>query len=149
MKKRKIIIISVAILGLVGLSALFIGFYNDDRLVAKEKLPVGIVNFIETNFTGKSIRYAEIDFLDYTVWLEDDTEIEFDWKRNWDKIKRNNLPVPSQLLPSGIFMYIGEKHPESIVTKVSMDDGRYEVYISDYHYELLFSKSGDYIGIDD
>ena len=149
MGSKKIIIITATILGIVGLSVLSIGFYNDDRLVAKEKLPAVIVNFIETNFTGKSIRYAEIDFLDYTVWLEDDTEIEFDWKRNWDKIERNTLPVPSQLLPSGIFVYMKEKHPEAIITKVSIDNGRYEVNISDYHYELVFSKSGDYIGIDD
>lgn len=145
---KKIIITAIAIIAIACLSFFVLDVYNDNRLVAKDSLPKSIVDFIDTNFPETNIRSAEIDFLDYGVWLEDDTYVEFKWNREWDKIERHNASVPSQLMPAGITSFIKEKYPESMITKVSIDDSRYEVNISNNYIELIFNKQGNYIGID-
>ena len=147
MKKKVVILLSV-IIAITGLGILALEIYNDDRLVAKDSLPNKIVDFVNTNFPGTTIRSADIDFLDYTVWLNDETIIEFDWTRKWEKIERFSLSIPSQLIPNEITSHVKNNYPESIINKISIDDNRYEVNISGQHFELSFDKNGNYIGID-
>jgi|GEM_PF-4910269 len=150
LKHRKSIVISTSILAAIGLFFLTLDVYNDDRIIDKNGLPESIINFINLNFSGTGIRSSEIDFLDYSVWLDDDTYIEFDWDRTWDQVARyNSLPVPSSLIPNSILSFVENKYPGSIITEISKDDGRYEIKISDHFFELIFNKQGEYIGIDD
>jgi Protein of unknown function (DUF2874). len=150
LKHKRIIIISISVLAAIGLFVLTLDVYNDDRIIDKNGLPESITNFINSNFPGTGIRSAEIDFLDYSVWLDDDTYIEFDWDRNWDQVARyNSQPVPSSLIPNNILSFVKNKYPGSIITEISKDDSRYEIKISDHFFELIFNKQGEYIGIDD
>ena len=147
--KKKIVILTAAFLAILSLGVFTLDVYNDNRLVAKDSLPVSISDFVNTNFPGTTIRSAEIDFLSYTVWLEDDTLIEFDWNRTWEKIEcYRNTSVPSQLIPGNITSHIKAKYPEGIITEVSKDDGRYDINLSGHHFELVYDKNGNYIGID-
>ncbi|MDR0938858.1 MAG: PepSY-like domain-containing protein [Mediterranea sp.] len=151
MKKKSIItgIVIVALLAIIGLVALFLDVYNDNRIIARESLPSSITNFVGTNFPGTEIRTAEIDFLDYAVWLDDDTSIEFDWNRKWDKIENFKGISRLHLIPDGIRSFTEQQYPGTPVTEISIDDNRYEVRLAGLPIELLFTRGGGYIGVED
>lgn len=53
---------------------------------------------------------------------------------------------PSQL-PQAILDYLAANYPDATITKAELDDGKYEVYLSN-GVELYFSQDGAFIGLD-
>jgi hypothetical protein len=148
-KYIRIGLIAASVAIAIALAVLILDLYNDHRIVARDRLPASITNFVREHFPHVAIRSAEIDFLDYTVWLEDDTCIEFEWNRRWERVENYKGVEVQQLLPDNLLSFIASNYPCTSIAKVSIDDHRYEVSLVGSHHELLFSKTGAYIGADD
>lgn len=150
MKKKKKQIITIAIILCVGIGGIS-GYaaYNDDRTIAPANLPGGIKEFVAHYFPGRQITGAVVDFMDYEVWLSDNSHIEFEWNRKWDKVESLGSALPSDLIPSAITAYIEGNHQGAVINKISKERSGYEIGLWGTGYEYKFSKTGAYIGWDD
>ena len=148
-KKRKFIVTFMVIVcvGMVGVSGYAV--YNDDRMVAPVDVPQSIKDFIAQYFSGRQITGAMIDFLDYDVWLDDNTHIEFGWNRKWDKVESFNSEIRSDLIPATIMKYMEQNHQEAIINKISKEYFGYRIGVLGADHEYRFNKAGQYIGWDD
>ena len=147
--KKKLLIIIAAILCAGGGAIVGYSIYNDDRLVAPTDLPASTTEFVHKYFPGRRVIGAEVDFLDYKVWLSDNTFIEFEWNRNWDKIEVFGANIPTELVPPSITAYVQQNKPNTPITKISKEDYGYEIGLLGSIYEYRFNKAGVYIGLDD
>ncbi len=144
-KKKKKIIIAVAIVLCIctaGISGYAV--YNDDRQVAPTDLPESITTFVTQYFPGRQITGAEIDFMDYEVWLDDHTHIEFGWNREWEKIESFNSVIRPELIPPAITAYVAQNLQNGTINMIEKECSGYEVKLSETGYEYNFSKSGQY-----
>lgn len=124
----------------------------DDRMVPVSQLPAAAKTFVQQNFNGKSIVYAEFDNEfgggRYEVMLNDGTQIDFDKKGNWDKVDCEMGVVPAALVPGTIANYVKTNFAGSTVTKIDKERHGYDVELSN-GLELKFNKAGTLIGMDD
>jgi hypothetical protein len=92
-KKKKVMLGIVAVLGICACGISGYAIYNDDRPVEPTNLPAGITEFVTQFFPGRQITAAEIDFMDYEIWLDDNTHVEFEWNRKWEQIESYECSV--------------------------------------------------------
>lgn len=121
----------------------------DDTPIAPEALPQDAKTFVQTNFAGKKIIYAEKDWNSYECRLDDGTKIEFNKKGAWKKIDcKGNTPVPKALVPTAIQNYVTSNFKGCVVTKIEKERSGYEVELSN-DIDLRFNNKGKFIGMDD
>jgi len=143
-KKRKTImtfaiVVCVCAFGIFGYS-----IYNDDRSIAPASLPESIITFVEQYFPDRHIISAEIDFMDYEIWLDDDTNISFEWNRKWDKIETYESVINPELIPPAITAYVEKNFQGAILNKISKESNGYEIGISGTNNEYKFNNAGQY-----
>ena len=88
--------------GIFALALLMTGC--SDRPVLPAQLPVPIQTFVQQNFPGQTVTFAQKDLeltgWKYEVFLADGTHIDFDTDDMWDKIECPlTNPVPTALIP--------------------------------------------------
>lgn len=124
-----------------------------DRPVAPAQLPGAITAFIQQNFPGQAITFAQKD-LEITGWqydvvLADGTQIEFDTDQMWDKIQcPMTNPVPAVLIPAPIMSYLQGNFPGVMIQKIDKDSFGYEVELAN-GLELKFNQAGALMEMDD
>ena len=74
----------------------------DDTPIPVEQLPEAAKTFVQTNFKGQKIVYAEKDWNSFECRLADGTKIEFTKKGAWKKIDRKAAAVPEAIVPAAI-----------------------------------------------
>ena len=124
-----------------------------DKPVTAEQLPEPIKVFVEQNFPGQSITYAEKDIeltgSKYDVVLVDGSRIEFDRDNVWEKIEGTMTnPVPTALIPAAIAAHIQANYPDAMILKIDKEHYGYEVELAN-GLELKFNKQGLLTGMDD
>lgn len=124
-----------------------------DKPVTAEQVPAPIKAFIQQNFPGQTITYAEKDLeltgYKYDVFLADGTRIDFDTDDVWDKINCPlTNPVPTALIPAPIATFIQANYPDAMITKIDKENRGYEVDLAN-GLELKFNKQGALIEMDD
>ena len=124
-----------------------------DKPVAVEQVPQPIKAFIQQNFPGQTITYAEKDLeltgYKYDVFLADGTRIDFDTDDVWDKIECPlTNPVPTALIPPAIVTFIQSNYPDALITKIDKERKGYEVELAN-GLELTFNKQGALMEMDD
>ena len=77
----------------------------DDTPIPVEQLPEAAKTFVQTNFKGQKIVYAEKDWNSFECRLADGTKIEFTKKGAWKKIDRKAAAVPEAIVPAAIQEY--------------------------------------------
>lgn len=120
----------------------------DDTPIPVEQLPAAVRTFIQKNFKGAKIIYAEKDWNSYECRLSDGTKVEFNKKGVWKNIDCKVSPVPAALIPAAIAKYVKANFPDCIITEISQERYGYEVGLSN-GLDLKFSKQGAFIGMDD
>ncbi len=124
----------------------------NDQAVAPTQLPANIQAFVQQNFPGQSITFAQKDLelfgFKYDVFLADGTQIEFDTDDVWDKIERQGQGVPMTLVPQNIATHVQTNFPGTFIAKIDKDTFGYEVELSN-GLELKFNKQGIVTEIDD
>lgn len=113
-----------------------------------KKIPGPAETFINQNFPKSSIVLVETDTddegMEYCVWLNDGTKVEFDMQGNWKRVARKKTGVPTHMIPAAITEYIKANYPDNVVTKFSKKPYGYKVELSD-DMDLRFTHSGHFI----
>ena len=124
-----------------------------DRPVTADQVPEPIKAFIEQNFPGQPITYAEKDMeltgSKYGVVLVDGTRVDFDTDNVWDKIEGTMTnPVPTALIPAPIASHIQANFPDAMILKIDKEHYGYEVELAN-GLELKFNNQGQLMEVDD
>ena len=124
-----------------------------DKPVAPEQLPEPIKAFIQQNFPGQTISYAEKDAeltgSKYDVVLNDGSRVEFDTDNVWDKIECPlTNPVPTALIPAPIVAHLQSQFPNALIVKLDKERYGYEVELAN-GLEMKFNKQGVLTEMDD
>ena len=120
----------------------------DDTPIPIEQLPAAAKTFVQTNFQGKRIIYAEKDWNSYECRLDDGTKIEFNRKGNWKKVDCHMIALPAAIVPAAIQQYVSTNFPGTVITKIDKERYGYEIELSS-DIDLKFNYQGVLIGMDD
>lgn len=124
-----------------------------DRPVLPAQLPVPIQTFVQQNFPGQTVTFAQKDLeltgWKYEVFLADGTHIDFDTDDMWDKIECPlTNPVPTALIPTPVAATIQANYPDAMITKIDKERNGFEVDLAN-GLELKFNKQGAIVEMDD
>ena len=135
---KKLMIVLVVLM--VTVSAAFA-----DRVVSADSLPQTAKDLIAQYFPGKSVMYAEADFNEYEVNLNDGTEIQFSGKGEWEEIKCYT-GVPEALLNAAAVSYAKQQYPDAVIIQAEKDWRSIELKLSN-RMELYFDTNGNFLGM--
>ena len=123
--------------------------FADDKPIPVEKLPAAAKTFVDTNFPGKKILYAEKDWNSYECRLDDGTKIDFTSKGEWKQVDCHGMSaVPAVLVPEAIKQYVETNFSNCMITKIDKERHGYDIELSN-DLELRFNHQGALIGMDD
>lgn len=121
----------------------------DDKPIPVEQLPATAKNFVQSNFAGRKIIYAEKDWNSYECRLDNGIKVEFDKKGTWKKVDCEGIAaVPVALVPAAIQQYVNANFAGCSVTKIDKERYGYDIELSN-DIELKFNSQGALIGMDD
>lgn len=122
----------------------------DDKPVSADKLPAKAKTFLNTYFQGIDILSVIKDNDGYDVSLSDGTEVDFKTNGQWKKVDCEGRAVPDGFFPASISTYVTEHYPMDYIEDIQFEHNRYEVGLGySVDVDLIFDKSGNYIGSDD
>ena len=114
-------------------------------------LPDAITAFIKQHFPNATIAGVEPDYdsggLEYDVYLNDGTQIDFDANNQWDQVE-SMRGVPAFFIPKGIANYVRSNFQNVAITKINKEYHGYEIELAN-GVELNFDRSGNFMGMDD
>jgi hypothetical protein len=108
--------------------------------------------FIRQYFPESSIvlteRDTDEDSMEYSVWLNDGTKVEFDLQGQWQRVSRKKTGVPAKLIPSAIALYVKENYPDEAIFKLSRKTYGYKIELSN-DLDLKFNPQGQFLEVVD
>ena len=114
-------------------------------------LPEAITAFIKQHFPNATIAGVEPDHdhggLEYDVYLNDGTQIDFDANNQWEKVE-SMKGVPAFFIPKAIASHVKGSYQNTVITKINKEYNGYEVELNN-GVELRFDGSGRFLGMDD
>ena len=114
-------------------------------------LPEAITAFIKQHFPNATIAGVEPDHdhggLEYDVYLNDGTQIDFDANNQWEKVE-SMKGVPAFFIPQGISSYVKSNYQNLAITKINKELHGFDVELAN-GMELTFDRSGRFLGMDD
>ena len=127
------------------LSLMIVSFsYCDaDMVVSFDKLPNNIKSFVKTYFPGTVVMFAEQDYNEYKIRLNNGVEIEFDINGAWKEVK-SFQNFPTELLPKMIVNSIIKTYPNVNIIKVERIWNGYEIKLSNM-MEIFIDKNGNIV----
>lgn len=125
----------------------------DKAVVDFESLPQSAQMFVKTYYPDRGVSVVlkdkNIFDRDYEVVFSDGANIDFTSKGEWTEVEDRDMDgVPQAILPAGIMTFVTNSHPDQVIVKISKDDRRYEVELSN-RIELEFDSNGQLVGYDD
>jgi len=125
-----------------------------EEVISETNLPASSQEFIKTHFPGVTVTRIVKDTeglgIDYTVYLSNGFDIDFDKNGNWDDVDGHTNPVPQSilnLLPSGIVAYVSANHSNLQIVEVNRESYGYEIGLTG-DVDLRFNSQGGFIGYD-
>lgn len=116
-------------------------------------LPSTASTFLSTYFPELSISHAKkekdgIFGREYTVYLEDGTEVDFDKDGNWiDVDGAGNSPIPTGFILEPIVTYVAEKYSNATITGIEKNRNGFEVELTN-DLDLEFDSNGNFKRVD-
>jgi hypothetical protein len=86
--------------------------------------------------------------MEYCVWLNDGTKVEFDMQGEWERVGRKKTGVPVKLIPPTIIQYVKANYPDDVVSKLSRKPYGYKIELSN-DMDLRFNLQGQFIEVID
>jgi hypothetical protein len=114
------------------------------------ELPRVAQDFINKYFPDNfhhGIKEVESRKITYTVFMNDDTEIEFTEAGRWTEIEGDNNKIPYTFIQKPILDYIKQNYPKQFITKIELEQTGYDVEL-DNGIDLEFDASGLFIKVD-
>ncbi len=115
-----------------------------DMMVAPNALPAKITQFVNTNFAGAQIMYAEQDFDSFEVKLNTGVELDFYANGDWKEIKTYQN-FPTQVLPEAVVQAVKSAHPQAFIIKAEKTWNGYEIKTSNM-MEIYVTPNGQIMG---
>ena len=119
---------------------------------ATPAVPEAVSAFVKQYFPNATIAGVELDNdhggVEYDVYLNDGTQIDFDTNNQWDKVECYAKGVPAALIPQAIATHVKSNYQNMVITKIDREHYGYEIELSN-GLDLKFDKSGHFMGIDD
>lgn len=120
--------------------------------IAFKNLPDVVKKEVEKNFTEDQIRFITSQrtmprHYVYEFLLADDTKFKYDHKARLKEIK-NKKGILEAMLPQDVIKYVKATCPNAIITKYEVENLSQKVELDD-DMEMIFSKKGKFIRIDD
>lgn len=116
-----------------------------------QSLPGAITAFLKQHFPNATVVGVEPDHdhggLEYDVYLNDGTQIDFDANNQWDQVE-SMRGVPAYFIPKGIANYVRSNYQNMAITKVNKEYHGYEIELAN-GLDLNFDSSGRFLGMDD
>lgn len=119
-----------------------------DKVIPVEQLPAAITTFVQSNFPGKKIIYAEKDGKSLECRLDEGTKAEFTKLGEWKKVDCHTSAVPDGIIPEAIKTYVKSNFPNAFITQIEKERRYYDVELSN-KLDLKFSLDGVLIKMDD
>ncbi len=123
-----------------------------EKTISYDRLPSAAKSFVETYFSGVGVQRVEKEkdsgTKEYTVWLKDGTEIDFDSSGDWTSVETTFSAMPLGFLPSGVSAYIEANYSVDNVFGAEKEIGGYEVELSTTYsasVKLLFDYDGNFV----
>ena len=113
-----------------------------DMMIAPNALPPKITQFINANFAGAQIMYAEQDFDSFEVKLNTGVELDFYTNGDWKEVKTYQN-FPTQILPAGVVQAVA--HPQAFIIKAEKTWNGYEIKTSNM-MEIYVTPNGQIMG---
>lgn len=114
-----------------------------DMVISPDKLPSNVKSFVKTYFPGTIVMFAEQDYNEYKIRLNNGVEIEFDINGAWKEVK-SFQNFPTELLPKNIINSITKTYPNVNIIKVERMWNGYETKLSNM-MELFIDKNGNIV----
>ena len=118
---------------------------------AVQGLPDAITTFIKQHFPNAQVVGVEPDRdhggLEYDVYLNDGTQIDFDANNQWDQVE-SMKGVPAFFIPKGVANYVKSNFPDTEIVKIDKERYGYDIELSN-DLELKFNKNGQMLRLDD
>lgn len=114
-----------------------------DMVVSFDKLPNNIKSFVKTYFPSTVVMFAEQDYNEYKIRLNNGVEIEFDINGAWKEVK-SFQNFPTELLPKMIVNSIIKTYPNVNIIKVERIWNGYEIKLSNM-MELFIDKNSNIV----
>ena len=115
---------------------------------ADESIPPTAQAFIDKYFPHTNVVLTETDDeddgIEYCVWLNDGTKIEFDAEGQWQRVSRKKSGVPATLIPQDIMQYVKSHYPEEVIFKLSKKHYGYKTELSN-DIDLRFNDQGQFL----
>lgn len=117
-----------------------------------QALPEAITAFVKQYFPNATIVRAQPDQeyqgLEYDVYLNDGTEIDFDANNQWDKVECRASAVPAALIPQAIANYVKNNYRGTAIVKIDKDAYGYDIGLSN-GLDVEFDHNGNFLRVDD
>lgn len=122
------------------------------RVVQFRSLPVLAQSFIKKHFSVDDVSRVVMEkeglFCEYSVYMRDATEIEFNHQGNLLSVDCQYSPVPASIIPQTIVEYVNYHYPDDFITEYVVKARRLEIGLSS-DLELIFDHNGNFLGMDD
>ena len=116
-----------------------------------QALPEAITTFLKQHFPNATVSGVEPDNehggLEYDVYLNDGTQVDFDANNQWEKVE-SMKGVPAALVPKAIATYVKGNYQNLAITKINKEYGGYEIELAN-GMDLKFDGSARFMGMDD
>lgn len=132
------------------LASSFISCSDDEKDINPTELPSNAKAFISTYYPAAQIVKTTKDKNEYDVILNNGHTIEFNKDGEWiDVDAPAGQNIPTGFYPASIDTYISSNFGTSGgINEISVDSRGFEVDLVS-GLDLLFSKTGEFIGLDD
>ena len=143
--KKSIAILIIALMSMTACA-------DSKQQITYNDLPEKAQVFIAKYFDTAAISYVERErddfFVEYNVYLNDATKINFDHKGQLESVDGHHKPLPQGIVPDAIAAYVAQHYPMAFIVEYSIDMHSQKVELS-IELELIFNLQGSFLRIDD
>lgn len=122
------------------------------QMIQFSELPAEAQSFVQKYYNVSDISYVEQEWDDmryeYTVFLKNSTEMEFNHQGNLKSIDCKRSAIPEGIVSPAIASYVKEHYPNDFVVEYVIDYRRLKVELNN-GWELIFDHNGNFLGMDD
>ncbi len=122
------------------------------NIVGETELPLQAQNFIKTHFSMDDVARVEVEreklHLEYQVYLNNGTELDFDMQGNFVGIDCQTKEVPAGIVPEVIEEYVKTNYAGLFIMEYNIEKRYLQVELNN-GAELIFDLEGKFLRVDD
>ncbi len=134
MKKR--IVFSVFVFSMMSLLV-----FADGRYIAAEAIPALAKTFLNEHFRGITVVYAEQEYNEFEVHLENGVEVEFTGNGDWKSVDAKWQALPTTILSPAVLAAVKAMYPKAAIIKIEKDWNGFDIEL-DNRMELKVATDG-------